>query len=73
MVVREGDAEWLGEVVVPPVQLIEWPPAAEWPHLGASPVVVRRAAEEEWPVPPVTAGRRLLESLALPPDLLARE
>lgn len=73
VVVREGDAEWVGEVVVPPNRLIEWPMPGEWPHPAARPVIVRRAADEAWPVPPVTAGRRLLESLALPPELLARE
>jgi hypothetical protein len=64
--VRENDAEWLGEVVVPPERLVEWP------DLTDLPVVVRRVADTEWPTPPVTDGRRLLESLALSPELLAR-
>jgi hypothetical protein len=65
--VREHDAEWLGEVVVPPGRLVEWP------ELSGLPVVTRRVADAEWPSPPVTAGRRLLDSLALPPELLVRQ
>ena len=64
--VREDDGEWLGEVVVPPDRLVEWS------ELAGLPVVVRRAADDEWPAPPVTDGRRLLDSLGLPPELLAR-
>jgi hypothetical protein len=66
--VREGDGlEWLGEVVVPPARLVEWPP-----DLGGLPVIVRRASDAEWPSPPATDGRRLLDSLGLPPALLVR-
>jgi len=64
--VREGDAEWLGEVVVPPERLMEWP------ELETLPVVSRRVPDAEWPAAPAGDGRRLLESLALPPELLAR-
>ena len=66
--VREGTLEWLGEVVVPAGQLVEWP------DLGARPVpvVARRASDGEWPSPPPTEGRRLLESLDLPEHLLRR-
>ena len=66
--VREDDEAWLGEVVVPPDRLVEWPA----PELSRMPVVVRRAADDEWPAPPGTDGRRLLDSLGLPPDVLAR-
>jgi hypothetical protein len=65
--VRENDAEWLGEVVVPPERLVEWP------DLMNLPVVARRVADSEWLRPPIRDGRRLLESLALPPELLARQ
>lgn len=61
--------EWLGEVVVPPERLVEWPDAFA---TGQMPVVMRRATDDEWPAPQVTAGRRLLDSLGLPPELLAR-
>jgi hypothetical protein len=64
--VRAHDGEWLGEVVVPPQRLVEWTEQADLP------VVVRRVADAEWPAPPVTDGRRLLDSLGLAPDLLAR-
>ena len=64
--VRSQGGEWLGEVVVPPERLVEWP---DLPDL---PVVARRATAEEWPRPPVTDGRRLLDSLGLPPELLVR-
>jgi hypothetical protein len=69
VVVGEGEDAWLGEVVVPVERLLEWPGLAELPDL---PLVVRRAEDAEWPAPPDTAGRRLLESLALPPELLVR-
>ena len=60
--------EWLGEVVVPADRLVEWPgPAADQP-----PIVVRRATEDDWPESPVTDGRRLLDSLGLPRELLVR-
>lgn len=64
--VRENDREWLGEVVVPPERLVEWLEQTELP------VAERRVADAEWPNPPVTEGRRLLESLNLAPKLLAR-
>lgn len=60
--------EWLGEVVVPPDRLVEWP--GDGPR--QAPVVMRRATDDEWPEPPLTAGRRLLDSLGLPSELLAR-
>ena len=53
--------EWLGEVVVLSNRLLEWP------ELTDLPVVMRRVADDEWPSPSVTEGRRLLESLGLPP------
>lgn len=61
--------ELLGEVVVPPAQIVELPDSFA---SGQVPVVMRRATVAEWPAPPVTAGRRLLDSLGLAPDLLAR-
>ena len=64
--VREGDAEWLGEVMVPPERLVEWP------ALGRLPEIARRATDAEWPSAPATDGRRLLASLGLPSGLLAR-
>lgn len=64
--VREDDGEWLGEVVVPPERVVEWS------ELTDLPVIARRATDAEWPAPPVTAGRRLLDSLGLPPELLTR-
>jgi hypothetical protein len=66
VVVRERDREWLGEVVVPPDRLVEWP------EQDGLPIVVRRASAAEWPVDPAQDGTRLLESLALPPELLVR-
>jgi hypothetical protein len=60
--------EWLGEVVIPPDRLVEWPD----PGPSQVPVVVRRAMDDEWPAPPLTAGRRLLDSLRVPPALLDR-
>lgn len=65
--VCEGDREWLGEVAVPPDRLVEWP------ALDGLPVVSRRASDAEWPSAPATEGRRLLESLSLSPELLARD
>jgi hypothetical protein len=64
--VLEAGAEWLGEVVVPPERLVEWP------ELERLPVVTRRVLDAEWPSAPAGDGRRLLESLPLPPELLAR-
>lgn len=61
--------EWLGEVVVPPERLIEWPDSFA---TGQIPIVTQRATDAEWPAPPVTDGRRLLDTLGLPPELLAR-
>ena len=63
-----GD-EWLGEVVVPPDLLIEVPDTFA---TGQVPIVMRRANEDEWPDPPETEGRRLLDSLGLPPDAMGR-
>ena len=51
---------------MPPERLVEWP------ELTDLPVVARRATDAEWPDAPVTDGRRLLDSLGLPPELLAR-
>jgi hypothetical protein len=66
--VRDADgSEWLGEVVIPPERLVEWPA-----DLGRLPVVTRRASDAEWPSPPSTEGRRLLDALGLPPALLVR-
>ena len=66
--VLQAGHEWLGEVVVPADRLVEWPDSApEQP-----PIVVRRATEDDWPEPPVTDGRRLLDSLGLPRELLVR-
>jgi hypothetical protein len=68
VVVRDaGGSEWLGEVAVPPARLVEWPA-----DLDRLPVVTRRASDTEWPSPPTTEGRRLLDSLGLPPALLVR-
>lgn len=66
VVVHDGDADWLGVVVIPPEQLLEWTDPASLP------VVARLAEDADWPAAPVRAGRRLLESLALAPELLAR-
>ena len=63
-----GD-EWLGEVVVPPDRLIEVPDTFA---TGQPPIVMRRADDGEWPDPPETEGRRLLDSLGLPPDAMGR-
>jgi hypothetical protein len=68
VVVLQPCHEWLGEVVVPADRLVEWP----GPGPREVPVIVRRVAEDEWPEPPVTDGRRLLDSLGLPRELLAR-
>jgi hypothetical protein len=65
VLVREGGAEWLAEVVVAPERLVEWP------DLTPLPTVVRRALPAEWPEAAPTDGRRLLESLGLPPELLS--
>jgi hypothetical protein len=68
VVVRDaGGSEWLGEVAVPPARLVEWPA-----DLDRLPVVTRRASDTEWPSPPTTEGRRLLDALGLPPALLVR-
>jgi hypothetical protein len=67
--VLDDGREWLGEVVVPPDRLVEWM------EPEGLPVVGRRVPDAEWPTTPATDGRRLLESLGLPPeraDLLAR-
>jgi hypothetical protein len=64
--VRENGDEWLAEVVVPPAHLVEWD------TLGDLPVIARRVPASEWPSGPIRDGRRLLESLALPPELLTR-
>jgi hypothetical protein len=64
--VLEGDTEWLGEVAVPPERLVEWP------ALDGLPVVTRRLTDAEWPGAPVTDGHRLLVSLGLPSEVLAR-
>jgi hypothetical protein len=65
IVVRDGDAEWLGEVVVPPGQVLESPQLADLPHIE------RFVTEADaWPGVPDRAGTALLESLRLAPDLL---
>ena len=64
VVVRDADAEWLGEVVVTADRLVEWP------DLDDLPVVSRREADDEWPRPAATDGGRLLESLGLSPEML---
>ena len=64
VVVREGDSEWLGEVVVPSQQVLESLPLADLPY------IVRLVTEaDSWPGVPDRAGRALLESLGLAPDL----
>jgi hypothetical protein len=64
VVVREGDSEWLGEVVVPPGQV------RESSLLAGPPYIVRFVTEADaWPGVPDRAGRALLESLRLAPDL----
>jgi hypothetical protein len=63
--VRERDDEWLGEVVLPAARLVEWPEQADLPEVS------RRVPDAEWPSPPPTDGRQLLESLELPAALLA--
>jgi hypothetical protein len=65
VLVQEHGAEWLAEVVVAPERLVEWP------ELAPLPTVIRRALPAEWPATAPTDGRRLLESLGLPPDLLS--
>jgi hypothetical protein len=64
VVVQDGVDVWAGEVVIPASQVLEWPDDA------GRPTVVRRATDAEWPDPPPAAGRRLLDSLGLPPELL---
>lgn len=63
--VRDGDDEWLGEVVLPSARLVEWPALEDLPEVS------RRVPDVEWPNPPPAAGRQVLEALALPPELLA--
>lgn len=65
VLIQENGAEWLAEVVVAPERLVEWP------DLAPLPTVIRRALPTEWPAVAPTDGRRLLESLGLPPDLLS--
>ena len=64
VVVQDGAEAWAGEVVIPASQVLEWTGDA------GRPIVVRRATDAEWPDPPRTDGRRLLDSLGLPPELL---
>jgi hypothetical protein len=64
-ILQDGQ-EWLGEVVVPPERLVEWD------DLEGLPVVSRPVPDTEWPSAPPTDGRRLLDSLGLPPELLER-
>jgi hypothetical protein len=64
VVVRAAGAEWLGEVVVPSQQVLESLPLADLPY------IVRLVTEaDSWPGVPDRAGRALLESLGLAPDL----
>jgi hypothetical protein len=63
VLIQEHGAECLAEVVVAPERLVEWP------DLAPLPTVVRRALPTEWPAIASTDGRRLLESLGLPPKL----
>lgn len=65
VLVQEHGAEWLAEVVVAPERLVEWP------ELASLPTILRRALPAEWPAAAPTDGRRLLESLGLPPDVLS--
>ena len=65
VVIRDGDSEWLGEVVVPPGQVLESPQVADPPH-----IVRLVTGVDAWPGAPDRAGRALLESLDLAPDLL---
>jgi hypothetical protein len=64
VVVQDGADVWAGEVVIPGSRVLEWTDDA-----GLA-VVVRRASAAQWPDPPQTEGRRLLDSLGLPPELL---
>lgn len=66
--VLQSGQEWLGEVVVPADRLVEWPR----PFSDQLPIVSRRATDDDWPEPPVTDGRRLLDSLGLSRELLVR-
>ncbi|MCC6176481.1 MAG: hypothetical protein IT305_14335 [Chloroflexi bacterium] len=60
---RPDGITWLGEVVVAPSDVVEWPPdlGDETPRA----VVERVARPEEWPAAPETAGLRLLRALGL--------
>jgi hypothetical protein len=65
VVVRDGEQMWLGEVLVPSERLLESP------SLTDLPVIARLAdASDTWPAVPDRAGRTLLDSLRLPPELL---
>ncbi len=64
VVVQDGADTWAGEVVIPASRVLEWSDDA------ARPFVVRHASDAECPDPPPAAGRRLLDSLGLPPELL---
>ena len=65
VLVRDGDREWLGEVVVPSGQV------AESPEMADLPVIVRLVtADDAWPTVPERAGKALLSSVGLPAALL---
>jgi hypothetical protein len=65
VLVRDGEQELLAEVIVVPGQLLESPPLADLPS------IVRVATDADaWPTMPDRAGRALLDSLGLPPELL---
>ena len=65
VLVRDGASEWLAEVIVVPGQLLESP------HLADLPSIVRLATDADaWPTMPDRAGRALLDSLGLSPELL---
>lgn len=64
LLVHDGQATWLGEVVVLPQRICEVAP------LAALPFLVRRATlADGWPATTHTAGAQLLASLGLPPEL----
>lgn len=65
VLVRDGNSEWLGEIVVPPGQVLESPPLADLPR------IIRFATgADAWPTLPVRSGRALLDSLELPAEQL---
>jgi hypothetical protein len=64
VVVGEDGADWYGELLVASDRLVEWV------SQDGLPVVTRLADPGSWPARPIRAGRQLLESLGLPPELI---